>query len=219
MNKFRPTKQNPLLIGVAGGSGSGKTTFATGLQKFLGAGLCAVLAQDNYYRDLSKMFDFDGARVNFDHPHAIELALLKSHLQALKHGEAVEVPMYDFTTHSRRPASLVFQPRPVIVVDGILIFSQPEIESCFDLKIFVDASEPLRFDRRLERDVRERGRTADGVHDQFVTQVKPMHDLFVEPSKFKADRIVSGEHPFDAVYLDIFSKLWFEDSNFDLAVT
>ena len=182
---------NVIIIGVAGGSGSGKTTFARRLVKSLGNENCAVLAQDSYYIDQSDKFDKDGGAVNFDHPSALDFDLMAQHLQELKSGQSVEVPIYDFATHSRKIETTSFPPKKVIFVDGILIFSQEVILPTLDFKIFVDCPEQLRFDRRLKRDVVERGRTPEGVKEQFTKQVKPMHDQFVEPSKDVADELVN----------------------------
>lgn len=212
LNKnFRATTEHPLIIAVSGGSGSGKTTFAKGLKKCFGEEYVGVLSQDSYYLDLSRLFDRDGGRVNFDHPSSLDFSLLAQHLRTLKHGEPVEVPIYDFTTHSRRPASLMFQPRPVIVVEGILLLSQPEVMQFVDYSVFVDTPEAVRFARRLERDVRERGRSPEGVREQFEKQVKPMHDEFVEPSKVVASRIISGESPFEPIYRELASRIEFAD--------
>jgi uridine kinase len=188
------TKPNkPVLIGVAGGSGSGKTYFAKAVQAKLGSENCALVYQDNFYRDQSKRFDFDGGSVNFDHPDAIDFELLAARLSELAAGKGAEIPLYDFVTHSRSEKTLHQESRPVIVVDGILIFHYPEVRILFDQLIFFETPEELRFQRRLERDVKERGRTPEGVHSQFYKQVKPMHDRFVEPSKRHAHRIVKDE--------------------------
>jgi uridine kinase len=178
------TRRNkPFLLGVAGGSGSGKTHFARTLRAELGDRHCEIVYQDNFYIDQSRRFDFDGGSVNFDHPDAIDFALLAERLEALKEGEPVEIPIYDFVTHSRRPETLTIEPRPVVLVDGILIFHAEPVRALFDDTVFFDTPEELRFQRRLERDVQERGREPEGVRNQFYRQVKPMHDQFVEPSK------------------------------------
>lgn len=192
-----------LVIGVAGGSGSGKTTFSRMLQAHLGDGFCGLLHQDSYYRDLHEFFDHDGGSVNFDHPNSIEFELMVRHLRELKTGQTIEVPIYDFTTHRRSFDSRPFPCRPVVIVDGILLFTQSELRDLLDFSFFIEAQEDLRFGRRLYRDVRERGRTEEGVREQFARHVKPMHDLFVEPSKRFADRVISGEKSFGPVIEEI----------------
>ncbi len=182
----------PLILGISGGSGSGKTTLARSIEAHFGPQLCEVLYQDSYYLDQSHRFDQDGGQVNYDHPEALDFDLMSHHLEALAKGLSVQIPKYDFVTHSRRGDFKDFSPKPLVVVDGILILSQPQLRQHFNRSVFVDTPEELRFQRRLERDVRERGRTPDGVKRQFYSQVKPMHDLFVEPSKLHADLCVSG---------------------------
>lgn len=177
------------IIAIAGGSGSGKTTLAKKICGFLGDNRCGILSQDNYYKDQSKKFDGDGGAVNFDHPSSIDFDLLSTHIQKLKKGETVEVPRYDFVTHSRLPESDKMDPVAVIIVDGTLLLSQTQLLNDFDHKVFVDVPEPIRFQRRLKRDVQERGRTPEGVQKQYALQVKPMHDAFVEPSKKEADHL------------------------------
>lgn len=181
-----------MIIGVAGGSGSGKTTFARDLAISIGLDRVQILAQDSYYHDLSSKFHGDGS-VNFDHPDSIDWELLADHVDKLSHGVAVAVPIYDFATHTRKKEVILTQPKPFIIVDGILILYPDALRSAFDLKIFIDTSEPVRFARRLKRDITERGRTAEGVRVQYETTVKPMHDQFVEPTKTYSDHIVSGE--------------------------
>lgn len=162
----------------------------------MGDHFCGILHQDSYYRDLHAYFDRDGGTVNFDHPDSIEFELLVKHLKALKRGEDVLVPRYDFATHSRSSETTPFPCRPVVIVDGILLLTQSELRPLLDFAFFIDTQEDLRFQRRLARDVKERGRTAEGVRDQFFKHVKPMHDLFVEPSRRFADRVISGEKSF-----------------------
>lgn len=191
-----PQTSAVLIIGVAGGSGSGKTTFARMLQANLGDGFCGMLSQDSYYRDTHKIFDRDGGRVNYDHPESLEFELLARHLKQLKAGQDIHVPNYDFISHRRGEDFSFFPCRPVIIVDGILLLTQSEVRQLLDFAFFIDTQEDLRFRRRLERDVRERGRSAEGVRDQFLSHVKPMHDLFVEPSRRFADRVISGEKSF-----------------------
>lgn len=170
-------------MGVAGGSGSGKTYFARALWQALGEELCEIVYQDNFYIDQSKKFDFDGGSVNFDHPDAIEFALLARCLEQLKRGEETKIPIYDFVTHSRAARTIAVGAKPVIIVDGILIAHAPDVRCLCDALLYFDTPEELRFQRRLERDVHERGRTPEGVRNQFYKQVKPMHDAYVEPSK------------------------------------
>jgi uridine kinase len=181
-----------VVVGIAGGSGSGKTTLACALKKIFGE-RAEILYQDSYYIDQSHRFDGDGGSVNFDHPDSLEFSLLAKHIRDLKNGRGVKVPSYDFATHKRLPTSEDFPCRDLVIVDGTLLLSQEEICDALDVTVFVETDEKVRFERRLERDVRERGRTPDGVKRQFDRQVKPMHDLFVEPSKDEADFLYSGE--------------------------
>jgi uridine kinase len=166
-----------------------------------------VLYQDSYYIDQSHRFDGDGGAVNFDHPDSLEFSLLAAHLLSLKQRCAVEVPQYDFATHSRLASTERFETCDVVIVDGTLLLSQDEICRALDLKVFVDTDEDLRFSRRLERDVRERGRTPEGVRKQFSLQVKPMHDQFVEPSKAKADLLFAGERSIDSCAAELLQVL------------
>jgi len=187
-----PSSSRTQIVGVSGGSGSGKTTFARELAEALGSNACAILSQDHYYIDQSAKFRGDGENVNFDHPDALDFTLLAQHLSDLKRGLTVQVPIYDFVTHKRQIKTEAFESVSVVILDGTLIFSQPKIRVLLDHAVFVDAPEEVRFDRRLRRDVAERGRTPEGVHKQFYRQVKPMHDQFVEPSKANATQVVSG---------------------------
>lgn len=180
----------PYIIGVAGGSGSGKTYFARELQKILGDDKCTILYQDNYYIDQSHRFDGDGGSVNFDHPNSLDFDLLAKGLAALRAGQSIKVPIYDFATHTRKKETLDCHPKKIILVDGILILDSAVVRDQLDEAVFFDTPEELRFKRRLERDVHERGRTAEGVKKQFELQVKPMHNMFVEPSKSYAQTIV-----------------------------
>lgn len=197
----------PILIGVAGGSGSGKTYFATALKQRLGGAVCEIVYQDSFYIDQSAKFDFDGGSVNFDHPEAIDFPLLAERLRCLKSGRSAAIPSYDFVTHSRLQQTTQMDPRPVILVDGILIFHAEEVRDQFDDLVYFDTPEELRFQRRLERDVRERGRTPEGVKAQFYRQVKPMHDRFVEPSKEFATTLVRDAGEFPAVLEAYLAKL------------
>ena len=208
---------NIKVVGISGGSGSGKTTFARLLNERIcnafGSGYSAILAQDHYYIDQSAKFRGDGdPAVNFDHPSAIEFSLIATHLIELKHGHSVEVPTYDFASHTRVLTTTPFTPCKIVIVDGMLLLSQDVILPHLDYKIFVDAPEEVRYQRRLYRDVRERGRTPEGVEKQFRAQVKPMHDQFIEPSKSCADEIVSGVIPFDEPIAHIIRKLALQPS-------
>lgn len=189
------------LVGVAGGSGSGKTFFSEALVARLNqrapiSDRCGLIYQDNFYFDQSQRFDRDGGAVNFDHPTSIDFSLLAGCLRELKEGRETQIPIYDFATHSRMVQTLTITPKPIILVDGILIFHSDEVRELFDDLIFFDAPEELRFSRRLARDVKDRGRTPEGVKEQFFHQVKPMHDLFVQPSKRYAHTVVQdlGEY-------------------------
>lgn len=184
------TRQSDVFIlGVAGGSGSGKTYFAKALADSLGEH-ATIVYQDNFYIDQSHKFDHDGGSVNFDHPESLELTLLAKCLSELKEGKSTEIPEYDFKTHSRLKQTLRVHPKTIVIVDGILIFHPDYLREQFDEMVFFDTPESLRFERRLERDVVERGRTIEGVKAQFLKQVKPMHDEFVEPSKVHAHTII-----------------------------
>lgn len=202
------TKPNrPYIVGICGGSGSGKTYFAQALVRDLGQLACEIVCQDNFYLDQSARFDFDGGSVNFDHPSSIDFKCLAQCLSQLKSGQTAEIPSYDFAIHKRKPEMVKVAAKPVILVDGILIFHSEPVRRLFDDLIFFDAPETLRYQRRLERDVNERGRSADGVRNQFLNQVKPMHDEFVEPSKVHARMVVSGADGFDATVAEFKRRL------------
>ncbi len=184
------TVRLPITIAVAGGTGSGKTTVSRALIERVGAEHIAYLAHDNYYKDLSHLPENQRALVNFDHPHSLDTPLMIEHIKALQMGEAVEVPVYNFTKHARTKEVEVVMPAPILLVEGILIFAEPLLRELFDIKIFVDTDADLRFIRRLQRDVSERGRTPESVIKQYLTTVRPMHIEFVEPSRHYADIIV-----------------------------
>lgn len=187
------------IIAIAGGSGSGKTTFARELQKELGDHNCGLIYQDSYYIDQSDKFDRDGGSVNFDHPDSLDFDLLAKHLGELKKGKAIDVPIYEFASHSRKVESILFPCRKIIIVDGILLLSQEVLRPLFDRSYFIDCPEDIRYERRLNRDVVERGRTPEGVKAQFDNQVKPMHDQFVETSRVHATRTVNQDDFGDAL--------------------
>lgn len=179
----------PLLIGVAGGTGSGKTTVARAIHQSLGLD-ALLLDQDAYYRDLGALPLAERRRVNFDHPDALDLGLMIRQLRALAAWQPVDKPTYDFVAHTRAPATLRIEPRDVILVEGILLFVDPELRGLFDIKIFVDVADDVRFIRRLQRDLTERGRSLDSIIDQYLSTVRPMHLEFVEPQKRYADIIL-----------------------------
>ncbi|MDP2778231.1 MAG: uridine kinase [Anaerolineales bacterium] len=182
----------PLVIGIAGGSGSGKTTVAQEILNRVGADKIAYLQHDSYYKDLTGLPPTLRMNVNFDHPHSLETELLIKHVEALRDLQPVEVPIYDFATDSRTSQTFTVEPRGVILVEGILIFAEPELRKLLDVKIFVDTDADVRFIRRLHRDLTERGRTTESVIKQYQTTVRPMHLEFVEPSKRYADVIIPG---------------------------
>jgi len=193
---------SPLIIGIAGGSGSGKTTVAQTILQRVGPDRISFLQHDAYYKDLSGLPPAQRAEVNFDHPNSLETELLTQHILQLKSGQPVEVPIYDFSTHSRTKRTYTVQPRGVILVEGILIFTEAALRELFNVKIFVDTDSDLRFIRRLERDISERGRTTETVVKQYLSTVRPMHLEFVEPSKRYAD-VVIPEGGFNAAALDM----------------
>jgi len=191
-----------ITIGVAGGTGSGKTTVAQEILQRVGPDRIAYIQHDSYYRDQSHLPFHERARVNYDHPDALESELLVEHLKQLRAGHPVEVPLYDFTTHTRRPETRRVEPRRVILVEGILIFADRALREMMDVKIFVDTDPDIRFIRRLQRDIRERGRSMESVIEQYLSTVRPMHMEFVEPSKRYADVIIP-EGGFNVVALDM----------------
>ena len=195
-------RETPLVIGIAGGSGSGKTTIANIILNRVGEKRIAFFPHDAYYRDLSNLSLSKRADVNFDHPDALESELLVRHLKAIKAGHPVDMPVYSFKTHSRTTQTIQIDPQPIIMVEGILIFAEPDLRDLFDVKIFVDTDADIRFIRRLERDINERGRTVASVIIQYQRTVRPMHLEFVEPSKRYADVIIP-EGGFNTVALDM----------------
>ena len=180
----------PFLIGIAGGTGSGKTTVTNAIVARVGEERIAILSHDSYYRDFVDLPKDILDRQNFDHPDSLESELLVRHLKALKQGMVVETPIYDFKVHRRAAETRRVEPRKVILVDGILIYAEPELRKLFDVKIYVDTDADIRLIRRLKRDIAERGRTVESVVKQYESTVRPMHMEFVEPSKRYADLIV-----------------------------
>ena len=182
--------QRPITIGVAGGSGSGKTTVADEILKRVGADRIAYLQHDSYYFDLGHLPLDRRGLPNFDHPDSLETDLLIQHLSLLQAGQPANVPIYDFTTYRRTYPTRCVDPQPVILIEGLLIFAEKKLREMFDVKIFVDTDNDLRFIRRLKRDLAERGRSLESVIDQYLNTVRPMHLEFVEPSKRYADVII-----------------------------
>jgi len=179
-----------LILGVAGGSGSGKTTVVEELMRSLRPAPVSVIHHDSYYRDLVHLPLEERADVNFDHPDALETGLLVEHLARLRSGEPVEVPVYDFATHTRTDTVRLVEPTGVIIVDGILVLADPRLRDLMDIKVFVDTDADIRFIRRLRRDLRDRGRSLESVVDQYQRTVRPMHQEFVEGSRAFADIII-----------------------------
>ncbi len=180
----------PVVVGVAGGTGSGKTTVIQRILDRVGFDRIAYLPHDAYYKDASHLPPAERAHLNFDHPNALDNALLIEHIRALLAGQPVEVPIYDFTTHTRSPHTRRVQPCPIILIEGILVFADEALRQLMDIKIYVETDADIRFIRRLQRDINERGRTMQSVIEQYLNTVRPMHLLFVEPSKRYADIII-----------------------------
>jgi uridine kinase len=193
-----------MIIGISGGTGSGKTTVANRILETVSADEVVFIQQDLYYRNLKDMpLDYRNA-ANFDHPDALDNDLLVNHLKKLRAGEAVELPIYDFRTHTRLPDTTRINPRPIVILEGILIFAEPRLLEQMDIKVFVDTPDDIRFIRRLRRDIAERGRSLDSVIEQYLATVRPMHMQFVEPSKRHADVIIpEGGH--NVVSIDLLS--------------
>jgi len=197
-----PEKPQSLVIGIAGGTGSGKTTVANVILERVGKEHISYLPHDAYYRELSDLPPDQKAAVNFDHPDSLETELMIKHIHKLINGYSVELPIYDFSTHSRTGKTIRVDPKRVIIVEGILIFAEPELRKLFDVKLFVDTNADVRFIRRLQRDIAERGRTTEMVIHQYLTTVRPMHLEFAEPSKRYANVIIP-EGGLNAVAMDM----------------
>jgi len=199
-------RRSPIVIGVAGGSGSGKTTVVRKIVESIGLEEVTVLDHDRYYRDRNDLRLEERASLNYDHPDALETDLMVTHVRELKAGNTVAVPPYDFTRHARLAQTETFQTKRALIVEGILVFTDAALRELMDIKVFVDTDSDTRFIRRLRRDVAERGRTMESVIDQYQSTVKPMHLEFVEPSKRYADVIVPlGGH--DTVAVDLLLTL------------
>lgn len=180
----------PIVFGVAGGTASGKTTVARAILDAVGASQVAYLPHDAYYRDISHLPPTERARINYDHPDSLETKLLIKHVKELLSGRVVQVPIYDFTQHNRLAETRPVDPSPIILVEGILIFTKRKLRDLMDVKIYVDTDADVRFIRRLQRDIQERGRDWEAIIEQYLTTVRPMHLKFVEPSKRYADVII-----------------------------
>ena len=202
VNADRAGEMKTLCIGVAGGTGSGKTTVTSELVRRVGAERIVTVSQDRYYRDLAHLDESQRRQNNFDHPNAVEVPLLVDHLRRLKSGQRVSLPIYDFSRHVRSRETEDALPQPIILLEGILILAIPAIRELLDIKIFVSTDADIRFIRRLQRDIEERGRTVDSVADQYLQTVRPMHEEFVEPSKRWADVIIP-EGGYNTVALDL----------------
>jgi uridine kinase len=197
-----PAPASPLVIGIAGGTGSGKTTVANVILKRVGAHRIAYVPHDAYYRNFADLPKAQRDLINWDHPNSLETDLMIEHVKALKAGRRVELPVYDFTMHARTAQTVPVEPQPIVIVEGILIFADPVLRDLFDVKIFVDTDPDLRLIRRLQRDIAERGRTAESVIRQYLSTVRPMHLEFVEPSKRYADVIIP-EGGYNEVAIDM----------------
>ncbi len=179
-----------ILVGIAGGTGSGKTTLVNKLIEELGEEKTIVIPHDNYYKDRSHLPVEKRKKINYDHPDAFETDLLITHLKKLQQGNFIEMPSYDFSTHTRQDKTTIIKAKPVIIVEGILVLAEKELRDLFNIKIFVDTDADIRVLRRMMRDINKRNRSVESVYEQYLSTVKPMHESFVEPSKRYADIIV-----------------------------
>lgn len=191
-----------MIIGICGGTGSGKTTVARRILENVSEEYVVCLPQDSYYRNLGDMPLTLRHHINFDHPDALDNDLFANHLRALRAGEPIEIPIYDYTTHTRKPETKTVAAKPIVIVEGILIFNDARLREVMDVKIFVETADDLRFIRRLNRDITERGRSVESVINQYLETVRPMHQQFVEPSKRYADVIIP-EGGYNEVGIDL----------------
>jgi uridine kinase len=191
-----------LILGIAGGTGSGKTTVVHQIMNELPHTEVGVISQDSYYKETSNLSFDERALINFDHPRAIDFELLEKHLKALKEGETIHQPVYSFVQHNRTEDTVATHPRKVMIVEGILILTNPELRELFDIKIYVHADSDERLIRRLKRDIAERGRDIDEVLNRYQTTLKPMHEQFIEPSKAFADIIIPNDK-YNTVAIDV----------------
>ena len=196
-----------MVIGIAGGSGAGKTELAWNFFRDLGSDRAVVVELDWYYRDLSMLDPAEREKRNFDHPDALDFGLLHDHIDALRAGQSIEAPQYDYRTHTRLPETRHVEPRPVIILEGILLLAGPEIRPLLDIKVFVDAEVEIRFNRRARRDLEKRGRSWESIVHQFQNTVEPMHAAFVEPSRRFADLVLSGQDPIATLVAQLRSRV------------
>lgn len=183
-----------LIIGIGGGTGSGKSTVVNQILSEFPAGEVQVISQDSYYKDTSHLTFKDRCDINFDHPHSIDFELLESHLKKLKDGQSIDQPVYSFKTHNRTGETVITEAKKVLIIEGILILSNPQLRALLDIKIFVHADSDERLIRRLKRDIAERGRDLDEVLERYQSTLKPMHQQFIEPMKAFADIIIPNNH-------------------------
>ena len=191
-----------IIIGVFGGTGSGKTTIVNQIVSDFNASDIQVISQDAYYKDNSSITYEARCLLNFDHPEAIDFELLYQHLSALKNGKTIEQPVYNFKTHNRTDKTLEISPKKILILEGILIMNYPKLRSLLDLKVFIDTNCDVRMERRVNRDISERGRTPKEVMDRYLNTLKPMHDQFIEPMKIHADMVIEN-HENASINLDI----------------
>lgn len=191
-----------IIIGVFGGTGSGKTTIVNQIVSDFNASDIQVISQDAYYKDNSNITYEARCLLNFDHPEAIDFELLYQHLSALKNGETIEQPVYNFKTHNRTDKTLEISPKKILILEGILIMNYPKLRSLLDLKVFIDTNSDMRMERRVNRDISKRGRTPKEVMDRYINTLKPMHDQFIEPMKIHADMVIEN-HENASINLDI----------------
>ena len=191
-----------IIIGVFGGTGSGKTTIVNQIVSDFNASDIQVISQDAYYKDNSNITYEARCLLNFDHPEAIDFELLYQHLSVLKNGETIEQPVYNFKTHNRTDKTLEISPKKILILEGILIMNYPKLRSLLDLKVFIDTNSDMRMERRVNRDISERGRTPKEVMDRYLNTLKPMHDQFIEPMKIHADMVIEN-HENASINLDI----------------
>jgi uridine kinase len=182
-----------LIIGIYGGTGSGKTTIVNMIASHFSSNDIEIISQDSYYKDNSDISYEDRCKLNFDHPDAIDFNLLYKHLKKLRKGETIEQPIYDFKIHNRLKKTIQIKPKKILILEGILIMCHAEIRSIFDLKIFINANSKTRMERRIKRDIAERGRSRDEVLKRYIETLKPMHEKFIEPSKIYANYIIENQ--------------------------